>query len=70
MAAKGIDDDGGKSAIEYITEGQAADINALLEEVGGDKEKFKTHLKINSIEELPAKAYEHAIALIEAKRRK
>ena len=69
MAAKGIDDDGRKSDIEYITEDQAADINALLDEVGGDKEKFKAHLKIDSIEELPAEAYQHAIALIEAKRK-
>lgn len=70
MAAKGIDNDGNGPGIEYITESQAADLNALLDEVGGDKEKFCFHFKIGKIEELPVKAYEHAVALIEARRKK
>ena len=69
MAAKGVDDDGAKTNAEYITEGQVADLNALLDEVGADKVKFRAHFKIDKIEELPAKAYKQAVALTEAKRR-
>ena len=67
--AIGVDDDGNGAGIEYITEGQAADLNALLDEVGADKVKFKAHFKIDKIEELPAKAYKQAVALTEAKRK-
>lgn len=69
MAAKGVDDDGAKTTAEYITEEQAADLNALLDEVGADKVKFRAHFKIDKIEELPAKAYKQAVALTEAKRK-
>ena len=70
MAAKGIDDDGAKANIEYITESQFFDLNALLDEVRADKAKFREHFKISSIEELPAKCFKQAVALTEAKRRK
>ena len=69
MAAKGMDDDGAKSDIEYITESQFFDLNALLDEVGADKAKFRAHFKISSIEELPAKCFKQAVALAEAKRK-
>lgn len=66
-----LDDDGnGAGGIEYITAHQAADLNALLEEVGADKRKFCEHFKIESVEKLPVKAFEQAIALTKAKRTK
>ena len=53
-----------------ITPTQAADLNALFEEVGGDKKKFYEILKTESIETLPSKDYQKAVALLEAKRKK
>lgn len=70
MAAKGMDDDGKGSETVYITDQQAADLTALLEEVKADKVKFLDHFKISKIEELPSKAYKQAVTLTEAKRRK
>ena len=71
MASKGMDDDGkGTSGIEYITDHQAADLTSLLEEVGADKRKFCEHFKIESVDKLPAKAFEQAVALTKAKRTK
>lgn len=66
-----LDDDGNGAGkpTEYITESQAADLSALLEEVGADKRKFLEYFKIDSIESLPAKAYKQAVAMTEAKRR-
>lgn len=80
MAACGIapeDDDGnsasrdrkpGKAAL--ITENQAADLDALLEEVGGDKKAFMGYFKIASLRELPASEYGKAVAMANAKRDK
>lgn len=70
LAAKGMDDDGKGSETVFITEQQAADLTALLEEVKADKVKFLDHFKISKIEELPKKAYKQAVTLTEAKRRK
>jgi hypothetical protein len=69
--AIGTDDDGnGSDPIQYITEYQAADLNALLEEVGADKQAFCRHFKCESVEKLPVKAYQQALALTVAKRKK
>ena len=70
LAAKGMDDDGKKSEIEFISDTQAADLDALLEEVGANKVAFLDYFKIGSIEELPAKAYQQAVTMAEAKRKK
>ena len=68
--AIGQDDDGNSAAVEVITEEQAADLTALLEEVGANKKAFCEYFKINSIPDLPAKAYKQAMAMTEAKRKK
>lgn len=68
MAAKGMDDDGKGSEAVFITESQAADLKALLEEVGADEKKFLEYFKIDAIEHLPAKAYRQAVTMTEAKR--
>lgn len=70
LAAKGMDDDGRKSEIEFITDTQAADLDALLDEVGANKVAFLDYFKIGKIEELPEKAYKQAVAMSEAKRKK
>jgi len=63
------DDDGNANDYERISETQAADLSALLDEVGADKVKFCAYFKIGKIEELPAKAYKQAVAMTEAKRK-
>lgn len=69
--AIGTDDDGnGADPIQYITAQQAADLKALLEEVKADTDAFCRHFKCESVDKLPAKAYQQAVALTEAKRKK
>lgn len=70
LAAKGVDDDGAGTEAECITANQAADLTALLEEVGADKQKFLDYFKVGSIERLPAQAYKQAVSLTESKRKK
>lgn len=70
LAAKNVDDDGHGSEIEHITESQAADLSSLIDEVKANKDSFCALFKINNISELPLKAYSHAVALVEAKRKK
>jgi len=68
--AVGDDDDGnGATPIKRITAKQAADIDALIEEVGADKAKFLRYFKIDSTERLAAAAYKDAVAMLEAKRK-
>jgi hypothetical protein len=55
---------------EPITDQQAADLIALLEEVNANKEAFCSYFKIGAVAELPAKCYKQAVAMIEAKRSK
>jgi hypothetical protein len=70
LVASDSADDDGNGAIEYITDQQAADLDALLDEVKANKRAFCTHFKVESVEKLPAKAFEHAVAMVNAKRNK
>ena len=70
ITTRGEDDDGGGAGTQYISDSQAADLNALLEEVGADKGAFCRYFKIESVEKLPVNAYKQAIAMTEAKRKK
>lgn len=68
-----LDDDplkNGAIEVKVITESQAADLDALLEEVGGDKKAFMGYFKIASLRELPASEYGKAVAMVNAKRDK
>lgn len=51
-----------------ITENQALNIEALLDEVGADKAAFLKHVGVQSIGQIKSKNYERVIALIEKKR--
>ncbi len=51
-----------------ITDSQAADLTALMEQVGSDAGKFCAYFKINRIAELPASEYANAITMLEKKR--
>lgn len=76
MAAKGMDDDGKGSETVFITENQAADLNALAEEVNADVPALlawlseKGKVKISAIKEIPANMHKDAVAGLENKRKK
>ncbi len=57
-------------AIEKISEQEAADLLALIEEVKADKAKFLEYMKLEKIEDMPTKAYKIAVKALEAKRKK
>ena len=52
-----------------ITAEQAANLQALAEEVGADIPRFLKYLKVPSLEEIAAQAYPDAVAALEMKRR-
>jgi len=66
------DDDEGRvepyEALEKINESQLADLNALIDEVKADKVRFLKYLKLEKLEDLPARAFTSAVKDLEAKR--
>jgi len=68
----GDDDDDGNAAVAAveacITKKQAADLTALVDEVGADKARFLKWAGAASIEEIPAAKLKPALALLGAKR--
>jgi hypothetical protein len=70
------DDDGqsamaGKTAtavIPVVTDNQAANIQALLQEVGADSVKFLAYFKVNSFNSIPLDQFNLAITMLEKKR--
>jgi hypothetical protein len=79
-AAVGVtaeDDDGNAAAAKTtngadkapnITEAQAVDLKALIEEVGETEDRFLKWARINSLQALPASAFPNAVKKLEAKR--
>lgn len=70
IAARDQDNDGRPAAVEVITEAQAADLAALVEEVGADMAQFLRWLRVESLADLPAIQYKKAVTGLEAKRRR
>lgn len=68
--AVGEDDDGNAASIPRITEQQAADLRALIEEVGANEANFLKYMKAGSIEQIQAAAYRDAVSALERKRNK
>jgi hypothetical protein len=58
----------GKDKAPTITESQAVDLKALIEDVGETEDRFLRWAKINSLQALPASAWKQAVAKLEAKR--
>lgn len=69
LAARDMDADGAGAAAETITDSQAADLKAMIEECKADTGKFCAFFKIGQVEELPAKDLKRAITQLEAKRK-
>lgn len=67
----GEDDDDGEAAVgpARITETQVAELDALITEVGADREKFLRFIKAKSLGEIRATAFEQCKRQLEAKRR-
>lgn len=75
IVSRGQDDDGATATVEFITESQAADLQALIDEVGADKNAYlkwlstKLKMSIDGLDKIPAKAFKDAVAGLESKRR-
>ena len=54
--------------LEYITEGQAADLDALIEEVHADRAKFLAWLGVAQLEAIQVKDMPRAVIALEKKR--
>lgn len=77
LTSAGEDDDGqAAGAPEKITDDQAADIEALIEEVKADKTKFLAYLsrigkvRLEKVADIPAKMHRDAVSALEAKRKR
>jgi hypothetical protein len=68
LTSRGEDDDGARGATKRIDEKQAADLEALIQEVGADKEKFLKYMKVAKVEDIPAAYYSRAVAALNKKR--
>lgn len=74
----GDDDDDAEAAVgrnkavnghDHLSEKQVADLQALVTEVGADREKFLAYLKVARLEDVPPSSLPTAIRMLEAKRR-
>lgn len=63
------DDDGQSVAKPRITEAQATDLRALLEEVGKTETALCGKLKLKTLDDLPADEYERTVQLVERQRK-
>ena len=63
------EDNDGNQVKPRITEKQAADLQALTEEVAADVDKFCKYMGVKSISEIPADAYAKAVKALEKKRK-
>ena len=78
LAAAGVvgeEDDDASAAVaktngktEYISEKQAADLKALIDEVGETTDRFLKWAKVDSLAHLPLSAHAGAVKKLEAKR--
>jgi len=72
LAAKGQDDDGGSiegQEIERITLDQEANLQALIEEIGVNKDRFLKFLKSDSLSNIQASAYDECVRQLERNRK-
>lgn len=63
------DDDGNGAGQSYITEDKVLNLEALIEEIGANKEQFLKVLKIDELSHLPENKYDGAIKRLEQKRK-
>ena len=68
--AVSTDDNGNAAGAQPITQVQADDLQALMDEVGADRAKFLNYMRAESLAQLPASKFKAALAALEAKRAK
>ena len=56
-------------AAKPISDEQAANIEALIQDVGADRAAFLRHFKIAALPDLPAKDYDRAVKALQSKRK-
>ena len=65
------DDDGNAAGRgKTLNEKQEGDLEALLQEVGADRQRFCRYMKVNHLSEIRAQDYERAVQALETKRAK
>jgi hypothetical protein len=64
------DQDGVTQTLRPITPEQVADLTTLMIEVEADTARFLKYLGVTSMEDIPARDYDRAVAALEAKRAK
>jgi hypothetical protein len=69
LAAKDTDNDGDGDKDPTLDDGQVADLESLIQEVGADKAKFMRYLRVDSLDQILAKNYEAVVKELERKRR-
>lgn len=68
ITSRGEDDDGRAAPNDWIDEDQVAELLALIEDVGADRQKFLNHLRIDTLAHLPKKRLREATDALQAKR--
>jgi hypothetical protein len=69
LTSRGEDDDGRKGgAPSTITEEQAGELQALMEDVGADRGRFLAYFRVQALGDIPAAKFKDALAALEAKR--
>lgn len=71
LAAKGQDDDAEAAEAHYetITAEQLADLEALIDEVGADKDSFTRFCKVEDLADMPASKYDAACIALRTRKR-
>jgi len=70
ITTRGQDDDGkAAGAPETITQDQADDLQAMIESVNANKDKFLKFFELDQVSQLPAKRYQEAVNMLNAKAR-
>lgn len=64
------DDDGNRGSIERVSEEQAANIRALMQEVGANEKAFCKYMMAKDVDDIRADSYDDAIKALEKKRGK
>lgn len=70
IVRKGVDDDGVLGGSNTLMPEEIAAIERLIKEVGADRGKFMTFMKVDRLEDIPHKQYVTAINALEVKRSK
>lgn len=68
ITSRGEDDNGKAGGANTITSEQVGELQALMEDVGADREKFLAFMKAESISDIPAGAFKKAVDSLNAKR--